>query len=87
LTLGGTYVRLGDISETAVIARGFLLRSGGVAPYIKRQTTLTYRGDKTRAIYQTHKIFPEYQKMAKWIHSGGYSRPDKRTVKKGGKKK
>jgi len=23
----------------------------------------------------------------KWIHKGGYSRPDKRTLKKGGKKK
>ena len=23
----------------------------------------------------------------KWIHKGGHSRPDKRTVKKGGKKK
>jgi len=23
----------------------------------------------------------------KWIHSNGYSRPDKRTLKKGGKKK
>jgi hypothetical protein len=26
-------------------------------------------------------------KMAKWIHKGGKSRPDKRTIKKGSKKK
>jgi len=81
-----------SMRETAAIGAGFLYALGGVAclrrpPYIKKQTTLTYRGDNSTSKYHIHKIFPEYQKVAKWIHKGGYSRPDKRTVKKGGKKK
>jgi len=30
---------------------------------------------------------PEEKMGVKWIHKGGYSRPDKRTVRKGGKKR
>jgi hypothetical protein len=30
-----------------------------LSPYIKKQTTLTYRGDKSTSKYQSHKNFPE----------------------------
>jgi len=34
-----------------------------------------------------NKNFRRVKMGVKWIHKGGYSRPDKRTVRKGGKKK
>jgi hypothetical protein len=55
---------------------------------IKKQTTLTYRGDNSTELYKYQKKFPEEKMGVKWIHKDGYSIPDKRTLpKKGGKKK
>jgi hypothetical protein len=64
-----------------------VITAAGVA-VIKKQTTLTYRGDNSTELYKYQKKFPEEKMGVKWIHKDGYSRPDKRTLpKKGGKKK
>ena len=49
---------LGDDSDTAVNCRRFVIAPRGVA-FIKTPKSLTYRGDKTRENYQSHKKFPE----------------------------
>jgi len=55
---------------------------------IKIDKSLTYRGDNSTELYKYQKKFPEEKMDVKWIHKDGYSRPDKRTLrKKGGKKK
>lgn len=60
-------------------------RNGGLNK--NRWVPVTYRGDNSTSKYHTHKKFPENKMGVKWIHSNGYSRPDKRTLKKGGTKK
>jgi hypothetical protein len=105
-----------NISVPTVFLRRSDAFGAALSPYIKKQTTLTYRGDKSTSKYQFNKKFPGHKitsksgthktsevflgliiktyknfrskKMGvKWIHKGGYSRPDKRTIKKGGGKK
>jgi hypothetical protein len=76
-----TVIRDGSMWPLAVITAG-----GGAV--IKKQTTLTYRGDNSTELYKYQKKFPEEKMGVKWIHKDGYSRPDKRTLpKKGGNKK
>jgi hypothetical protein len=54
LTVWHPYVMIGDISVLAVFYAVRLYRRGGVA-FIKIDKSLTYRGDKTRTIYQSNK--------------------------------
>ena len=63
LTLGGTYVRLVSVSETAVFC-GFVVIVAGGDAYIKTQTTLTYRGDKTRPLSHTYKKIPSEKNLS-----------------------
>jgi hypothetical protein len=51
-------------SDSAVFYGRSFISSRGVA-FIKIDKSLTYRGDKTRDQYQSHKIFPEYEKHQK----------------------
>lgn len=73
LTLGSTYVMLGDDSGSAVFYAVRLYRRGGVA-VIKIDKSLTYRGDKTREWYQFHKKISPKKIWAKNVaHIGTFT--------------
>jgi hypothetical protein len=60
-----------------------------VSPQIKAKKVLVAESslNKIKEILLLRKLKMEAKKMVKWIHTGGHSRPDKRTIKKGGTKK
>jgi hypothetical protein len=56
---------MAEDSESAVNCRRFVIAPRGVAAYIKKGSFLTYRGDKSTKLYQSHKNSRKYKMRRK----------------------